>query len=78
MLERWHSDDDPSASRFANAAADWLRGWSGSLTPVGPDGRVSGPKGSGRLLHLGRQVDLILAETPAAADKVAAAVGTPS
>jgi hypothetical protein len=78
MFERWHSDDDASASRFANAAADWARGWSGSLTPVGADGRFSGPKGSGRLLHLGRQVDLILGETATAADKVAAAVGTPS
>jgi hypothetical protein len=75
LADRWQADDPSDASELADALLRWARGWSGSNRAPDADGRFSGPTGSGRVVRTGQQVDLILADDLATADRLARALG---
>ncbi len=71
LVDRWLTDSDADAAELVRALTEWAPGWSGGWPPV--DGRFSGPDGAGRIVHNGSQVDLILADDAATADRLVAA-----
>jgi hypothetical protein len=69
MVERWEADTPADAARLAQALTRWAGGWAGSGTS---GGRFSGRGGSGRIVHSGTRVDLVLADDATTADRLAA------
>lgn len=74
LADRWQTDTPGDADQLANALTSWAKGWSGSTKAPDADGRFSGPSGSGRILRASGQVQLVLADDVATADKVAHAL----
>ena len=71
LADRWLTDDPADAGQLADALSRWARGWSGASRGPDADGRFTGPSGSGRVVRNGGQVDLVLAEDAATADRLA-------
>jgi len=74
LADRWQTDDPTDAGPLADALTRWARGWSGSSRAADAQGRVTGPKGSARVVRTGGRVDLVLADDVATADRVASAL----
>ncbi|MGI8984852.1 MAG: hypothetical protein ACR2HM_10025 [Acidimicrobiales bacterium] len=74
LADRWVGDTPADAGRLADALLRWARGWSGSSRAADAEGRVSGPDGSARVVRNGGQVDLVLADDAATADRLAQAL----
>jgi hypothetical protein len=74
LADRWQTDPGTDAGRLAEALAGWARAWSGGAGP-GPAGRFAGPSGAGRIVRSGSRVDLVVAQTAEAADRLALALG---
>ena len=71
LADRWRTDGPGDADELVRALRDWAAGWSGSGQPVDAGGRFSGPSGAGRIVRAGTGVDLVLADDPSTADRVA-------
>lgn len=71
LVDRWQADSDAAATRLVQALTRWAPGWARSNSAA--SGRFSGAGGSGRLVRAGSQVDLVLADNAATADRLAAA-----
>ena len=74
LADRWQTDDPADAGPLADALTRWARGWSGSSRAADAEGRVTGPRGSARVVRTGGRVDLVLADDVATADRVARAL----
>jgi hypothetical protein len=75
FADRWTAPDTTAAGTLVSALSSWAGDWSAGHTRPAADGRFSGPKGAGRIVAHGTQVDLILADDQPTADKVNAALG---
>jgi hypothetical protein len=74
LADRWQTDDPAAAGRLADALARWAGGWSGGHRAPDADGRFTGGAGSGRVVRNGNRVDIVLADDPATADRLAQAL----
>lgn len=74
LADRWQTDSPADAGRLADALARWARGWSGSNRAADAEGRVTGAKGSARVVRNGGRIDIILGDDLATADRVAQVV----
>jgi len=74
LADRWETDPGADAGRLAEALGRWAQEWSGGSGP-GADGRFAGPSGVGHIVHRGSRVDLVVAQTADAADRLARALG---
>jgi hypothetical protein len=75
FADRWTAPDTTAAGTLVSALSSWAGDWSAGHTRPAADGRFSGPKGAGRIVAHGTQVDLILADDQPTADKVNSALG---
>jgi len=75
FADRWTAPDTIAAGKLVSALSSWAGDWSAGHTAPAADVRFSGPKGAGRIVAHGTQVDLILADDSPTADKVNAALG---
>ena len=78
LADRWQADTPAEAGRLADALTRWARGWSGSSRAADAEGRVTGSKGSARVVRNGGRVDLIVADDQATADRLARVVLAPA
>lgn len=74
LADRYQTDTPADAGRLADALARWARGWSGSTRAADAQGRVTGSKGSARVVRNGGRIDIILADDVATADRLAGVV----
>ena len=74
LADRWQADSGADAARLAHALGRWAGAWSGGSGP-GPDGRFAGPSGVGRLVRTGSRVDLVVAQSADAVNRLVRALG---
>jgi hypothetical protein len=77
LADRWVADNANEATQLADALLRWAQGWSGSTRAADPEGRVTGPDGSARVVRNGGRVDLVLADNLETADRLARVVLAP-
>jgi hypothetical protein len=75
FIERWRADDEPAARRLHAALERWAQGWSRGRAPRGAQGSFAGPGGAGRIVRVGEEVSIIVADEVEVADRLALVLG---
>jgi hypothetical protein len=68
LANRWATDPGTDPARLVEALGRWARQWSGGGQGPTADGRFTGPRGSGRVVRAGPNVELVLAQDASTRD----------